>query len=252
MTTHELKSEGLILKDVKRTNFCMSQKNDLIKLLKRVSLNFPKTGYYQGMNCIGGFLLKYSANYKTSLRIFNYLMEKRLSKYFTESFKHAKQLFYVCERLFELYLPSFYQHIKNIGLLAQDYLLKNHLTLFTACLQYIENFSLTANIIDLVIAEGWGGFFKVMIFFFKKLENKIIKMNYEKAVVYLKEDIYQSLVNIDLETFKDDISNIYIPKNLMMAIEYQYVDTGATVEEFWHDYYEKRKSSKKTVIRVKK
>jgi hypothetical protein len=249
MTTGELKSEGLILKDVKRTNFCMSQRVDLIKLLKRVSLNFPKTGYYQGMNCIGGFLLKYSGNYKTSLRIFNYLMEKRLSKYFTESFKHAKQLFYVCERLFELYLPAFYQHIKTIGLLAQDYLLKNHLTLFTACLQYIENFTLTANIIDLVIAEGWGGFFKVLIFFFKKLENKIIKMNYEKALVYLKEDIYQSLVNIDLETFKADISGIYIPKNLMMAIEYQYVDTGATVEEFWQDYYEKRKSARKTNIK---
>jgi len=252
MTAVEAKSEDTIIKDVKRTNFCMSQKQELTKLLRRVSLNFPKTGYYQGMNCIGGFLLKYTGSYKTSLRIFNYLMERRLSKYFKKNFKHAKQLFYVCEQLLEIYIPECYRYMKSIGLLSDMYLMKNHLTLYTSILQHIQNFTLTANIIDMVISEGWGGFFKVIIFFFKKFEHKIIKMNYEKALRFLQEDIYQSLININLETFKDDIATIRIPKNLMLAIEYQYVDTGATVETFWQEDYEKRKSSRKTPNKIKK
>jgi hypothetical protein len=240
----EIRSEGTILKDVKRTTFCFSHSNDLIKLLKRVALNFPKTGYYQGMNCIGGFLLKYSGNYKRSLIIFNYLMEKRLAKYFSEKFKNAKQLFYVCERLFELYLPNFFRHLKDLNIKAEEYLLQTQLTLYTASLQYLENFKLIANIFDLVIAEGWGGFFKVIIFFLRKLENHIIKLNHEKTLAFLQRDIYQKLVNINLETFKTDISMLSIPKNLMIAIEYQYVDTAATVQEFWHNYYEKRRSKR--------
>ena len=242
----ESASEGIILKDVNRTTFCMNKKTDLIKLLKRVSLNFPKTGYYQGMNCIGGFLLKYCGNYKTSLTIFNYLMEKRLGKYFSEKFKNAKQLFYVCERLFELYLPSFYQHLKRLNINAAEYLLQTHLTLYTTSLQYIGNFTLMANIFDLVIAEGWGGFFKVVIFFLRKFENKIIRMNHEKTMGFLQREIYESLIDINLENFKEDISKLSIPKNLMLAIEYQYVDTGAIVQEFWHNYYENRRSQRKT------
>lgn len=245
MTAVETISEGIIQKDVNRTTFCSSKKPELSKLLKRVSLNFPKTGYYQGMNCIGGFLLKYSGNYKNSLTIFNYLMERRLVKYFSEKFKNAKQLFYVCERLFELYLPSFYQHLKKLNINAAEYLLQTHLTLFTTSLQYIANFSLMANIFDLVIAEGWGGFFKVVIFFFRKFESRVVKMNHEKTMIFLQREIYESLVNIDLERFKRDISKLTIPKNLMLAIEYQYVDTGAIVQNFWHEYYEKRRSSRK-------
>ena len=245
MTAVETISEGIIHKDVKRTTFCESKKFELTKLLKRVSLNFPKTGYYQGMNCIGGFLLKYSGSYKQSLTIFNYLMERLLIKYFSEKFKNAKQLFYVCERLFELYLPSFFQHLKKLNINAAEYLLQTHLTLFTTSLQYIGNFSLMANIFDLVIAEGWGGFFKVVIFFFKKFEKKIIKMKHEQTMIFLQREIYESLVNIDLDSFKKDISKLTIPKNLMLAIEYQYVDTGAIVQNFWHDYYEKRRSTRK-------
>lgn len=245
----EARTEDVILKDVKRTTFCMTQKNDLIKLLKRISLNHPKTGYYQGMNCIGGFLLKYSNNYKTSLQIFNYLMERRLNKYFAEKFKNAKQLFYVCERLFELYLPNFYTHIKKLNIKAEEYLLQTQLTLYTASLQHIGNFSLIANIFDLVIAEGWAGFFKIIIFVFKKLENRIIKMNHEKTISFLQRGIYETIVEIDIENFKDDISILTIPKNLMMAIEYQYVDTAAIVQEFWNDYYDKRRSSRKTPVK---
>lgn len=246
VSTHagEIRSEDTILKDVKRTTFCYSQSQELIKLLKRVALNFPKTGYYQGMNCIGGFLLKYSGNYKKSLTVFNYLMEKRLAKYFSEKFKNAKQLFYVCERLFELYLPNFYKHLKEMNIKAEEYLLQTQLTLYTASLQYIENFKLIANIFDLVISEGWAGFFKVVIFFFRKLESHILKLNHEETLAFLQRDIYQRLINIDLDQFKQDIALFTIPKNLMMAIEYQYVDTAATVQEFWHNYYEKRRSKK--------
>ena len=212
VSTHagEIRSEDTILKDVKRTTFCYSQSQELIKLLKRVALNFPKTGYYQGMNCIGGFLLKYSGNYKKSLTVFNYLMEKRLAKYFSEKFKNAKQLFYVCERLFELYLPNFYKHLKEMNIKAEEYLLQTQLTLYTASLQV----------------------------------SHILKLIHEETLAFQQIEIYQRRINIVLDEFKQDIALFTIPKNLMMAIEYQYVDTAATVQEFWHNYYEMRRAKK--------
>ena len=70
--------EKLIKLDCRRTGFCNHFQGDLEKLLHEVARKFPKTGYYQGMNCIGGFLLKYTSDYHFALKVFNFLMEKRL------------------------------------------------------------------------------------------------------------------------------------------------------------------------------
>lgn len=244
-TGTDIGNEKLIIKDVNRTNFVKKYKQDLTKLLKKVSKNFPKTGYYQGMNCIGGFLLEYTGNYKISLTIYNYLLEKLLNKYFAEKFKNTKQLFYVCEKLFELYLPNFYMHLEKLNIRSGEYLVQLSVTLLTGSLQYIQNFSLVANIFDVVIAENWPGFFKILIVVFSRLEHIILKLNHEKTLAFLQREIYDELIQFNFKSLKKEISKLKIPKNLLITLEYQYVDTAAAVENFWKEYYDKRRSTRR-------
>lgn len=48
--------------DVKRTNFVRHNKEELIEILFKAASKYPRVSYYQGMNCIGGFLLNYTDN----------------------------------------------------------------------------------------------------------------------------------------------------------------------------------------------
>ena len=61
------------------------------------------------------------------------------------------------------------------------------LTLFSASLQYVDNYNLVAQVFDLIMLEGWRGFFKFFIFLFKKLERKLLKMEYDKVLEFLNK-----------------------------------------------------------------
>lgn len=245
-TAGEVGSDEVIKKDVRRTAFAKNYSTELLKLLRKVSKNFPKTGYYQGMNNIGGFLLTYTKNYKFSVAVFNFLIEKRLSKYFSEKFKNTKQLFFVCDKLFEFYLPNFYLHLQKLNIKSGEYLTSTLLTLYTHSLQGSHTHSLVANVFDIIIAENWPGFFKILIVFYSYTEKIILKLNYEKTLKFLQNDIFDHLIEFNFKDFKANVLKINIPKNLLIALEYQYEDIGKNIETFWNEYYEKRKSMRKT------
>lgn len=197
------------------------------------------------MNCIGGFLLKYSNDFDFSLLIFNYLMEKKLEKYFSHHFKNLKQLLFLSEKIFELYVPKFHNHFKSLGIGTEYFMSPIVLTLFTGSLQFIENYQLVANIIDIIIMEGWEGFFKVLVVIMQKLEKTLISKDYDKLLNYLTKEIYEDLIEFNFNSMKKEIKKISIPANLLSGLEIQYEDTTVVIDQYWINFYEKRRPSKK-------
>lgn len=252
MADLESSPEKLIRLDCRRTGFCNQYKDDLERLLKNVAKKFPKTGYYQGMNCIGGFLLKYTAEFSFSVMIFNFLMEKRLEKYFSDNFKNLKQLLFVSEKIFELYTPKFHSHFKSLNIGTEYFMSPIVLTLFTGSLQFIENYQLVATIMDIIIAEGWIGFFKVLVVIMMRIEQRLIKMDYDELLSYLTKEIYEDLIQFTFNSLKKEIRKLTIPKNLLYGLEIQYEDTTVVIDNYWMDFYEKRRPSRKQMFLPKK
>jgi hypothetical protein len=238
-----LSPEKLIRLDCRRTGFCNHFQSDLEKLLRVVARKFPKIGYYQGMNCIGGFLLKYTSDYKFSLKVYNFLMEKRLTTYFSDNFKNLRQLLFVSEKIFELYTPKFHYHFKSKGIGTDYFMSPIVLTLFTGSLQFIENFQLVATILDIVIAEGWIGFFKVLVVIVKKVENHLLKLDYDDLLSYLTKEIYEDLITFNFGSLKREIAKLSIPKGLLEGLGTQYEDTTVIIDNYWVKFYEKRRPS---------
>lgn len=235
----------LIKKDVHRTNFISSatEKRELTRLLEEVASNFPKIEYYQGMNCIGGYLISYTGNYKVSLLVFNYLMEKRLNQYFADSFKNLKQLLYVVDKLLELYMSDLANHLRKLGLRSDVYLSMVLFTLFTGAMQYSkEHEALVSDVMDIIIAQGWPGFFKVLMVIFSKFNGHVLTLDYENVIIFFQNKIFKRIQDFDFSNIKVEIDEFRIDRSLLRALHYEYQDTKAGIEGFWREYYEKKKS----------
>ena len=175
--------------DVKRTSFARYNSDKLRRLLFEVSENHPGTGYYQGMNCIGGFLLNYTDDYNLSKKVFSFLIKKQLEVYFGNNFARVKKLLYIAERIIKLKLPRISEYLNQMQIGNEFYLSPLILTVFASSLQFIDNYTLVAKIYDLFIADGWVGFFKVFILLFSKLEKKIMILDHDKLFEFLNKNV---------------------------------------------------------------
>ena len=234
----------IIKMDVKRTNFAKFNKESLEKLLLEIAAAFPLTTYYQGMNCIGGFLLNFTDNYDTSFQVFNYLMKKRLEVYFLNNFEKLKKLLYISERIIQIYVPNLNARFEELKIGIEFYISPILLTIFTSSLQFIENYSLISKIMDVFISKGWVGFFKVMVYLFRILEKKIIEKDYDKALEFLNKGIYESLFKIKLENLKSECDKILIFNKQVYQLGIEFDCTRLVVENYWNNYYESKRKAK--------
>lgn len=238
------RSMHILEMDVKRTNFARYNSEKLHKLLWEISGNHPGTSYYQGMNCIGGFLLNYTDDYNLSKKVFSFLVKKKLEVYFGNNFARVKKLLYVAERIIKIKLPRINDYLKQLHIGNEFYLSPLILTIFSSSLQFIDNYTLVAKIYDLFIADGWVGFFKVFILLFSKLEKKIVNLDYDKLLAFLNKDLYETIFCINISNLKSLANEIKISKQLIHTLEREYDKTRKVVEEYWASYYNRKRQAK--------
>ena len=235
------KTRHNIAMDVKRTNFAKFSKESLEKLLVDVACLFPQTTYYQGMNCIGGFLLNYLDDFETAKLVFVYLMRKRLEIYFLNNFARLKKLLYIAERFIQIHVPKLHAYLLELNIGNEFYISPIILTVFTSSLQFIENYSLVSKIIDIFIVEGWVGFFKVLVHVMKLLEKKVLEKDYDQVLEFLNKNIYEFLFLQKLENIKADVQKINIVKSDLEKLDLEYNRTRQVVEKYWSDYFERKR-----------
>lgn len=234
----------IIKMDVKRTNFVKFNKESLERLLVEVATAFPLTTYYQGMNCIGGFLLNYTDSFATSLSVFDFLMRKRLETYFLNNFERIKKVLYICERIIQMFVPRLAERLVDLHIGIELYISQILLTVFTSSLQFIDNYNLVAKIMDVFVARGWVGFFRVLVVVLRAVERKLLEKDYDKVLEFLNKSIYEHLFQLKLDHLKAECTSVPISGKLLYQLGAEFDRTRLVVENYWANYYEAKRRPK--------
>ena len=94
-------------------------------------------------------------------------------------------------------------------------------------------------------AEGWIGFFKVMVVIVKKVENRLVRLDYDDLLSYLTKEIYEDLITFNFGSLKREIAKLTIPKGLLEGLGLQYEDTTVIIDNYWVKFYDRRRPSNK-------
>lgn len=86
------------------------------------------------MNCIGGFLLNYTNSSRSSEKIFSFLIEKRLLKFFENDFAKINKIIYVSEEVLYKYNNKFLIILQNHSITSDFYMSPIFLTIYTCSL----------------------------------------------------------------------------------------------------------------------
>jgi len=239
----------IIKMDVKRTNFVKFNKENLERLLLEIAHAFPLTTYYQGMNCIGGFLLNYTDSYSLSFQIFHFLMRKRLETYFLNNFERIKKVLYICERIIQIFVPKLGARLDELRIGIELYISQILLTIFTSSLQFIDNYNLVAKIMDVFVAKGWVGFFRVLVVVLRSVERKLIEKDFDRVLEFLNKLIYENLFQLKFEHLKADCAEVRINNKMLYVLGAEFDRTRLVVENYWANYYESKRKPREEVIR---
>lgn len=241
LLTIDPKILNIIKMDVKRTNFAKFFVVELEKMLVNMALRYPKVNYYQGMNCIGGFLLNFLDNYDNADRVFSLLVKTRLEKYFSNNFENLKKLIYICERFVKMFLPRLYDHLDRLNISNVFYISPFILTIFTSFLQYFQNYNLIVQIMDVFIAKGWIGFFQILIYLFQRFEDKLIEKNYDTTLTFLNKQIYDYMFKMKFSDLKTELKTIHITKTQVEKFGMDFDKSRFVIENYWNEYYDRKR-----------
>lgn len=154
-------SGSIVKMDVERTKFFQGDREQLIKLLVNVGEYIPSVGYFQGLNCMGAFVLDYFADFAFSFDIISFCLHKHMKRYFFGDFHKLNKLVFIGESLVREFFPDIYASLEATGIGHGYYLSSLVLTVFFSVLQFCECGEFVLLALDLYVSEGWAGFFKV-------------------------------------------------------------------------------------------
>lgn len=152
-----------IKKDVFRTKFFKGDPQQLEKLLTELAEFVPSLGYFQGLNCLGAFMLEYTGDYLASHDIISFLMHKQMKKYFMGDFQFLNKLIFVGERLIREHFPIVHDMLSQSEIGHDFYMSSIIVTIYFNILQFSKNYFFLLSSLDLFFAEGWIGFYKVRV-----------------------------------------------------------------------------------------
>jgi hypothetical protein len=233
---------NLVKLDVKRTSFISEAKREMLEvLLLKTAKNFPSILYYQGMNCIGGYLVEYTESEECSYNVINYLLKNKLEKYFRNNFSQLNKILFVSEKFLQTYNAAFVEIMKENNIKTDFYLSPLLLTIFTCTLQYVGAEPFIAKFFDLFIAGGWKFVYKFIVYLSWKLLPLIKDYKHENLLIFLKKDLFDVICGLELHSFKYELKKMPISNAQIRANEQEYNHSRFIVDIYWAEFYENKK-----------
>lgn len=233
------KVASIIKMDVRRTNFAKFYAPQLESILLDLAHRYPLINYYQGMNCIGGYLLNYLDDPVKAEAVFSLLIKKRLSEFFGNNFEQLKKLIYISERILRLFLPRLCDHLENLQIGNVLYVSPFLLTIFTSFLQYYQNYSLVNRLMDLFVALGWLGFFKVLVHLFGCFEERLLGKNYDSILIFLNKKVYEYMFQMKQEGLKAACLRVPVTAGMVHRFGIDFDKSRRIIESYWSNYFDR-------------
>ena len=92
---------------------------------------------------------------------------------------HLRVHFYKLDRLLQIYVPEVAEHIKSLKIDAGHYSAPWFLTLFTNFYFDGSYSDLIYEIWDIILAESWKGFYKIVLAMFMHFKKDILDMKFD-------------------------------------------------------------------------
>lgn len=160
---------------------------NLYNVIKAYSLYDPEVGYCQGMQFVVGPLLLNMPDEEAFSTFVRLMKSYDLRGHFTPNMPALQLRLFQFDRLLEDFLPLLHRHLVRQGVKSSMYASQWFMTLFS----YRFPLDFVYRILDSVFAEGVEALFRFAIALMKKSEEKLLDMNFEQAVNFLKMELFE-------------------------------------------------------------
>lgn len=134
-----------------------------------------------------------------------------LRGHYTPKMDVLQSRLYIFDRLLSDQCPSISSHLAVEGIRSSMYASQWFLTL------YLYRFPLTlaTRIVDLLFFEGVEILFQVAIWLMRSNEKRIIQLEFEPLLNFLKDTIFEVITGGDMESFLQEVLEIRLSKRKM-------------------------------------
>ena len=178
-----------ISKDTPRTYLVSNDykaQNQLYRILLAIAYVKPNISYCQGMNFIGGVLLKVVKNEEVAFwmmlsMIMKFDMENLFMPGVPDLPLREHQINYYIHNM----LPDLYSHFRRIGVTSGFFISRWFMTLFAVYLPYHT----VLRVWDCFLLDGWKTMIKVGVGILKEIRHQILALDLEDLSNYLRNNL---------------------------------------------------------------
>lgn len=160
---------------------------NLFNVIKAYSLYDPEVGYCQGMQFVVGPLLLNMPDEEAFSTFVRLMKSYDLRGHFTPNMPALQLRLFQFDRLLEDFLPLLHRHLVRQGVKSSMYASQWFMTLFS----YRFPLDFVYRILDSVFAEGVEALFRFAIALMKRNEERLLEMNFDRAVEFLKMELFE-------------------------------------------------------------
>lgn len=160
----------------------------LFDVVKAYSLYDEEVGYTQGLQFIVGPLLLNMPDEEAFTLLVRLMQSYDLRSHFTPNMPGLQLRLFQFDRLLEELLPAVFLHLLRQGVKSSMYASQWFLTLFG----YRFPLELVSSVFDLVFAEGVEAIFRFAVAIMKKNESKLVELEFEYLLDFLKNGLFDS------------------------------------------------------------
>ncbi|KAG9301327.1 hypothetical protein G9A89_004079 [Geosiphon pyriformis] len=196
--------EKLIMRDLNRTfpkhEYFQDQngigQEGLFNVVKAYSLFDKDVGYCQGISFVVGPLLLQMPDEEAFCVLVRLMTFYNMRGHFLPGMDGLQLRLFQFDRLVEEMLPKLHQHLQAQGIDSSMYASQWFMTLFA----YKFPLSLVLRIYDAIFTEGLEALFRFSIALLKRNEDRLVHMEFETLLEFLKSGLYTSYQINDLPT----------------------------------------------------
>ncbi|PWN49932.1 RabGAP/TBC [Violaceomyces palustris] len=180
---------------------------NLFNVVKAYSLYDPECGYCQGMQFVVGPLLLNMPDEEAFSTLVRLMKSYDLRGHYTPNMPSLQLRLFQFDRLLEEFLPLLHMHLVRQGVKSSMYASQWFMTRDS----YRFPLDLVYRILDSVFAEGVEALFRFALALMKKNEDQLLKLNFEQAVNFLKQSLFDIYLKPDLVSSSPSKPNSTIP-----------------------------------------
>ncbi|SPO27637.1 related to GYP5 - GTPase-activating protein (GAP) [Ustilago trichophora] len=177
---------------------------NLFNVIKAYSLYDPEVGYCQGMQFVVGPLLLNMPDEEAFSTFVRLMKSYDLRGHFTPNMPALQLRLFQFDRLLEDFLPLLHRHLVRQGVKSSMYASQWFMTLFS----YRFPLDFVYRILDSVFAEGVEALFRFAIALMKKNEERLLEMHFDKAVEYLKMELFECYRRSDSGSGRSSVAEL--------------------------------------------